>query len=177
MVGEKVGAVPINLGRVDVLGDLNVYDGLIIGAPTWNTGARKNWSGTSFDGYLDEIRELDMSGTPVAVFGCGDSFERRSNFCDAIEEIHSAFKAAGAKMIGYVDASAYQHTESKSVVDDKFLGLPLDQENQVDLTEGRVEAWISQLKAEGMPITAVATAASPTAASRRVWFKRSGPPL
>jgi flavodoxin I len=152
LVGEKVGVVPINLGETAILGDLNRYDGLIIGAPTWNTGAHKKRSGTSLDGCLDEIRELEMGGKPVAVFGCGDSFEWSSNFCDAIEEIHSAFHAAGAKMIGYVDASAYQHVESRSEVDGKFLGLPLDQENQIDLTEGRVEAWIRQLKAEGMPL-------------------------
>jgi len=152
LVGEMIGVVPVELGDTAVLGDLNTYDGLIVGAPTWNTGAHEKRSGTSLDGHLAEIRDLQMGGKMVAVFGCGDSFEWSSNFCDAIEEIHSAFSAAGAKMIGYVDASSYQHAESKSEVDGKFLGLPLDQENQIDLTEGRVEAWIRQLKQEGMPL-------------------------
>jgi len=55
-------------------------------------------------------------------------------------------------MMGYVDASAYQHAESKSQSGDKFLGLPLDQDNEEDETEGRVEAWIAQIKGEGMPL-------------------------
>jgi len=48
------------------------------------------------------------------VFGCGDSEGYGDNFCDAIEEIYSTFKAAGAKMVGSVDASGYSHSESKS---------------------------------------------------------------
>merc|ERR1712124_36373 len=74
------------------------------------------------------------------------------NFCDGIEELHETFKAAGAKMVGYVDSSGYSHTESKSEADGKFLGLPTDQDNEDDQSEERVEKWISQLKGEGMPI-------------------------
>merc|ERR1719356_2426119 len=89
---------------------------------------------------------------PVAGFGCGDSQGYGDNFCDAIEEMHSTFKAAGAKMLGAVDSSGYSHSESKSEQDGKFLGLPLDQDNEDDQTEGRVSAWVSQLKSEGMPL-------------------------
>merc|ERR1711924_22987 len=88
----------------------------------------------------------------VAVFGCGDSASYGDNFCDGIEELHETFKAAGAKMVGYVDSSGYSHTESKSEADGKFLGLPTDQDNEDDQSEERVEKWISQLKGEGMPI-------------------------
>ena len=66
--------------------------------------------------------------------------------------MHSTFAAAGAKMLGQVDSSGYQHAESKSDVDGKFLGLPLDQDNEDDLTEGRVSEWVAQLKSEGMPL-------------------------
>merc|ERR1711985_135459 len=74
------------------------------------------------------------------------------NFCDAIEELHSTFAAAGAKMLGAVDSGGYQHSESKSEADGKFLGMPCDQDNEDDMTEGRVKAWVSQLKGEGMPL-------------------------
>eukprot|EP00415_Alexandrium_ostenfeldii_P001495 UN1495 len=66
--------------------------------------------------------------------------------------MHETFKAAGANMVGYVDASGYQHQESKSVRGDKFLGLPLDEDNEDDMTEDRVTAWVSQIKGEGMPL-------------------------
>jgi len=132
--------------------DFADLDGVIAGCPTWNTGADEYRSGTTWDDYVDTIKEYDLSGKTVAVFGCGDSQGYGDNFCDGIEELHNAFQAAGAKMVGYVDASGYSHSESKSVNGGKFLGLPLDQDNEDDQTDDRIAAWVEQLKAEGMPL-------------------------
>merc|ERR1712037_279270 len=126
--------------------DLAEYDGLIVGCPTWNTGADEYRSGTAWDDLLDDIKGLSLGGKPVAIFGCGDSAGYGDNFCDGIEELHNTFKAAGAKMLGYVSASDYDYSESKSVSDGKFLGLPLDQDNEYDKSEGRVGTWVDQLK-------------------------------
>jgi len=132
--------------------DLKEFDGLIVGCPTWNTGADEYRSGTSWDDLLDDIKGLDLAGKPVAVFGCGDQEGYGDNFCDGIEELHETFAAAGAKMIGYVDASSYNHAESKSDKGGKFLGCPFDEDNQSDMSEERAKAWIEQLKSEGMPL-------------------------
>jgi len=132
--------------------DLESYDGLIVGCPTWNTGADEYRSGTAWDDLLDDIKGLSLAGKPVAVFGCGDSQAYGDNFCDGIEELHDTFAAAGAKLIGYVPESGYTYAESKSVRNGKFLGLPLDQDNERDMSEERVASWVSQLKGEGMPL-------------------------
>ena len=131
--------------------DFADLDGVIAGCPTWNTGADEYRSGTTWDDYLETIKEYDLSGKVVAVFGCGDSQSYGDNFCDGIEELHNAFQAAGAKMVGYVDASGYTFEESKSVKNGKFMGLPLDEDNEGDMTDGRISAWLEQLKSEGMP--------------------------
>merc|ERR1711904_591546 len=110
-------------------------------------------SGTVWDDYLEEIRGMDLKDKPVAVFGLGDSVGYGDNFCDAVEELHSTFEAAGAKMIGYTPDSGYEYSDSKSVKDGKFLGLPLDGDNEPDMTEDRVKKWIEQLKSEGMPLS------------------------
>ena len=112
-IAKKSGVEASDIGEIEVA-DLAGYDGLIVGCPTWNTGADEYRSGTTWDDILDEIKGTDLKGKPVAVFGCGDSQGYGDNFCDGIEELHSTFQAAGAKMMGYVDASAYQHAESKS---------------------------------------------------------------
>jgi len=132
--------------------DLAEFDGLIVGCPTWNTGADEMRSGTAWDDLLDEIKGTDFSGKTVAVFGCGDSGSYGDNFCDGIEELHETFKAAGAKMVGYVDSSAYEHSESKSDQGGKFLGCPFDEDNESDQSEGRAKAWVDQIKSEGMPL-------------------------
>merc|ERR1719335_1821248 len=151
MIAGEAGLEAKDISEMSA-GDLAGYDGLIVGTPTWNTGADEQRSGTAWDDLLEEIRGTDLCGKPVAVFGTGDSVSYGDNFCDAIEELHSTFAAAGAKMLGAVDSSGYEHDESKSDQDGKFLGLPLDQDNEDDQTEGRVKAWVAQLKSEGMPL-------------------------
>jgi len=151
IIAGKTGTTHTGIDEIEA-GDLAGFDGLIVGAPTWNTGADEQRSGTTWDDMLDDIRGLDLKGKPVAVFGTGDSAGYGDNFCDAIEEIHSTFAAAGAKMVGAVDASGYEHSESKSQSGDKFVGLPLDQDNEPDMTEDRVSKWVEQIKSEGMPI-------------------------
>jgi len=86
----------------------------------------------------------------VAIFGLGDSSSYGDNFCDAIEEMHGHFASAGAKMVGYVSTDGYTFDDSKSVVDGQFLGLPLDEDSEDDLTEGRYTAWVEQIKGEGV---------------------------
>ena len=151
IIADKAGAEAMDAGEISAE-DLAGYDGLIVGCPTWNTGADEYRSGTSWDDLLDDIKGVDLKGKPVAVFGCGDSQGYGDNFCDGIEELHETFAAAGAKMVGYVDAGAYQHEESKSTRGDKFLGLPLDQDNEDEMTEDRIASWVTQIKGEGMPL-------------------------
>jgi len=150
-IAEATGLEGADIGEYSAE-DLAEYDGLIVGCPTWNTGADEYRSGTAWDDVLDDIKGLSLGGKPVAVFGCGDSQGYGDNFCDGIEELHETFKAAGAKMIGYVASSAYQHSESKSESGGKFLGLPCDEDNESDMTDGRVSSWVEQLKSEGMPL-------------------------
>jgi len=150
-IADATGLEAADVGEISAE-DLAGYDGLIVGCPTWNTGADEYRSGTAWDDLLDEIKGIDLAGKPVAVFGCGDSQGYGDNFCDGIEELHETFAAAGAKMVGYVDSKGYQHEESKSDKGGKFLGLPLDQDNEDDMTEGRVADWVAQIKSEGMPL-------------------------
>jgi len=150
-IAEVAGVEAADVGDYSAE-DLTQFDGLIVGCPTWATGADEYRSGTAWDELIDEIKGLDLAGKPVAVFGCGDSEGYGDNFCDGIEELHSVFQSAGAKLIGYVDSSDYNHEESKSDIDGKFVGCPFDEDNESDKSEDRAKAWVDQLKSEGMPL-------------------------
>eukprot|EP00177_Eucheuma_denticulatum_P004159 GFKZ01007551.1.p1 GENE.GFKZ01007551.1~~GFKZ01007551.1.p1 ORF type:complete len:199 (+),score=33.57 GFKZ01007551.1:165-761(+) len=123
------------------------YDNIIAGAPTWNTGADEDRSGTSWD-QVGASEMGDLSGKTVAVFGLGDSVSYGDYFCDAMGELHDKFAGAGAKMVGYVGTDDYEYEDSKSVKSDKFVGLALDEDNEDDKTDPRLEAWLAQLKTE-----------------------------
>lgn len=67
-----------------------------------------------------------------------------------MDELAECFEKAGAKLIGFTSTDGFEHSDSKALRDGKFCGLACDEDNQSDLSEQRVKAWIAQLKAEGM---------------------------
>jgi len=125
-------------------------DSMIIGAPTWHTGAEEERSGTSWDEWLySNLENIDVTGKKVAIFGVGDQASYADNFCDAAGELYDCFTAKGAKVFGMTSTDGYDHEESKAIVDGKFVGLMCDEDNQDDVSESRAQAWVEQLKAEG----------------------------
>lgn len=142
-------------GDIQEIGDASEaevagFDGLIIGAPTWHTGADEQRSGTSWDDFLyDTLPNIDLEGKNVAVFGMGDQEGYGDNYCDAAGELYDLFEAKGCKMFGLTSTDGYNHSDSKAERDGKFCGLMMDEDNQYDLSEDRAKAWVEQLKSEG----------------------------
>lgn len=50
--------------------------------------------------------------------------------------------------MGYWPTDGYDFNDSKAVRNGKFVGLAIDEDNQADLTESRVENWSTQVKSE-----------------------------
>jgi flavodoxin I len=91
-------------------GDVTGCDGLIVGAPTWHTGADEQRSGTSWDDWLyDTLPNLDLTGKKVAIFGVGDQQSYGDNFCDAAGELYDLFSAKGCKVFGLTSQDGYDH--------------------------------------------------------------------
>eukprot|EP00968_Pinguiococcus_pyrenoidosus_P020676 scaffold2506_cov236-Pinguiococcus_pyrenoidosus.AAC.6 len=128
------------------------FDGLIVGAPTWHTGADSERSGTTWDDWLYQtLPNLSLKGKKVAIFGVGDQVSYSENFCDAAGELYDQFRAAGCEIVGFTSTAGYEHSESKAQVDDgKFCGCMFDEDNEYDKTEERAKAWLEQLKSEGL---------------------------
>ncbi|MFN5261319.1 MAG: flavodoxin FldA, partial [Pseudanabaena sp.] len=70
------------------------------------------------------------------------------NFVDAIGILEEKITERGGKTIGYWSTEGYEFDESKSVRGDRFVGLPLDETNQSELTEQRLKKWVTLLKSE-----------------------------
>ncbi|AKG24343.1 flavodoxin FldA [Calothrix sp. 336/3] len=124
--------------------DFAEYEYLIIGCPTWNIGELQS----DWEGLYQELDDVDFSGKTVAYFGTGDQIGYGDNFQDAMGILEEKIAAQGGKTIGYTSTDGYDFSESKAVRDGKFCGLALDEDNQSDLTDTRIKAWVSQLKRE-----------------------------
>merc|ERR1711865_442079 len=68
------------------------------------------------------------------------------------DELKTCFQGSGAEIVGSWSTDGYDHMESKSVDGAKFVGLACDEDNQPEMSEDRVKAWIAQIKGEGMPL-------------------------
>ena len=61
-------------------------------------------------------------------------------------ELYEKVKGKGCKVVGFVSTDGYEFDSSKAKDGSEFVGLALDQMNQDNLTEGRVSAWVEELK-------------------------------
>ena len=141
-IGAKLGVD--NIINVTDL-DENVIaenDNLILGTSTWGAGEMQDdW----YDG-IKVIKNADLSGKTVALFGCGDSGSYPDTFVGGMAEIYNAVKTAGANVIGAVSTEGYTFDDSESVVDGKFVGLALDEVNEDDKTDERINAWVEEIQ-------------------------------
>ena len=140
-IGEKLGANVINVSDLTA-NDVKEADNLVLGTSTWGSGEMQDdW----YDG-VKVLKEAGLSGKKVAVFGCGDSASYSDTFCGGMKELYDAAEAAGATMVGNdVATDGYTYDDSDSVVDGHFIGLALDDVNEDDQTEARIDAWIPTL--------------------------------
>lgn len=124
--------------------DFNNYDYIIVGCPTWNVGELQS----DWEDFYDELDNIDFTGKKVAYFGTGDQVGYPDTFQDALGILEEKISENGAETVGYWPTEGYEFSESKAVRDGKFVGLALDEDNQSDLTEERIKAWVTQLKLE-----------------------------
>lgn len=120
------------------------YDNFILSAPTWFDGELPNY----WDEFVPDLEEMDLKNKTFAVFGLGDQKGYSENFCDAIGILVEILEECGAKIIGSTSVEGYSYESSRAQRGNKFVGLPLDQENQARLTNERIENWVAQIKKE-----------------------------
>ena len=132
----------------------SAFDHLIVGAPTLNTGNVVRRSGTPMDEFLYTVLPAagSLRGKKVALFGLGEQMPYPSSFCEALDELGTCFRDSGAQLIGRWPLDGYDIWESRAVWNGEFVGLTIDEEDQPELTDERIDRWLKQLKAEGMPL-------------------------
>lgn len=88
--GDDIADGPFEIDDIQgsVADKFNEYDSLVVGTPTWNTGADTERSGTGWDEiYYGEMKGLNIAGKKVAVFGLGDQISYSENYADASGEV------------------------------------------------------------------------------------------
>jgi flavodoxin I len=62
-----------------------------------------------------------------------------------MKKIYDVLKNKACSIVGEVSVEGYATAESEAVIDGKYVGLAIDNDNEDNLTQERVDAWIKQL--------------------------------
>jgi flavodoxin II len=156
MAAEKIAAALNGLAGTELICLHNIasdsiqlmadYQHLVLGIPTWDYGElQEDW-----ESNWEAIDSLDFSGKQVAIYGLGDQIGYPEWFQDALGYLWVKMVNLGAKTVGAWPNQGYSFEQSKALTEDGqfFVGLPLDDENQFELTDNYIAKWSQQILRE-----------------------------
>lgn len=130
---------------------INVADGietmkdfknLILLTPTYGVGeVQEDWANV-----MPQFEKIDFTGKRVAVAGLGNQFAFGESFVGGMRVLYDAVVKSGGEVIGFTSNEGYHYEESEAVIDNQFVGLAIDENNQDDETPERVMDWVAELK-------------------------------
>lgn len=122
------------------------YDLLVLGTSTWGKGEMQH----SWEDFIVGLRELDLKGKKIAVFGCGDT-NMRGTFCGGVGQIYNELQQTSADFIGQFGVEGYEFDHKTTAMlpgTDKAVGLLLDDVRHPLLTPDRIKAWTDLVKSQ-----------------------------
>lgn len=148
LIYEKIGAdkcdlIPVKDASIETILGYNslIIGGSTIGTHTWShANTSKDW-----DEFLPKFRKVDCKGKKVAIFGLGDHIAYTNHFVDDMKIIYDILSENQATIIGQVSTAGYEFNESAAVINDKFVGLPLDEDHEDEKTGERLDHWLADL--------------------------------
>lgn len=161
--GDELMSKPLNVNRTEIE-DFMSYDYLVLGTPTLGDGLLPGLSSDaqaeSWEEFLPKLEDQDFTGKTIAIYGLGDQVTYPMEFINAVFFLYEFFEERGATLVGTWPTEGYGFEDSLAVVDDHFLGLALDQDNESMLTDERVAGWLASIADDfGLPEDAASAAA------------------
>ena len=143
--GEDMADIlPIKETKAD---DVNKYENIVFGC---STRGKETWqsdkSKPDWDIFRPEINKIDYTGKTFALFGLGDSGTYAAMFVDAMGILANEMLKHNANIVGRVPTCEYNFKESEAVIENQFIGLPIDEDYEPELTDRRVKEWVDRLK-------------------------------
>jgi flavodoxin I len=151
-LGELLGNDTVDIFPVKKAEKVDFYKynniilvGSTVGADHWNNETVAD----EWPEFFTKIKEISFEKKKVAIIGLGNSVLYPEHFADGMAILYERIKQLNGEPLGFVDAKDYDFTDSKAVNEEGFFcGLPIDEDNEAELTTGRLIKWISILKSD-----------------------------
>jgi flavodoxin-B len=150
MLKKKIGANKVDMFCVNDVpaGKLLDYKNLILvcsslGRSTWEREQRDKWAK-----FFPQMRKISLKDRFVALVGLGDHITYPKNFVDGMGYMAELVSGLGATLVGKTSTDGYVYEDSTAVVDDLFVGLPLDEDFEPEKTNARIDKWLDMVLPE-----------------------------
>ena len=124
------------------ISNISNFENLILITPTYGVGELQ----VHWNKVVKELESIDFSNKVVGLIGLGNQYAFGESFVGGLRVLYDIVTKNGGKVVGLTSTEGYHYEESEAIVDDKFIGLPLDETNQGDYTPERIEKWIAEVK-------------------------------
>ncbi len=129
--------------------DLARFDSIIfgistIGRDTWD----QKFGNVDWAKFMPTVSSFDFTGKKVAIFGLGDHITYAYHFVNSMGILAKTVIKNGATLVGKVNPEGYTFQDSEALEGGLFLGLPIDEDFEDELTDSRLDGWVAQLSKE-----------------------------
>lgn len=127
--------------------DLNAYDNWIIGGSTvgshvWQDADDSNiW----FE-FFKLLNKIDLTTKIVAFYGLGDQVLYPHHYVDGLGVFQEEFETRKANIVGQWPIDGYKFYDSDGMNNKMFFGLALDEEQQPEKTDERIDKWLARIQ-------------------------------
>jgi flavodoxin I len=151
LVASKIGADKVDLIHIANASaiDLEKYPRIIfgistIGKDTW----QQKFDNTDWSHFFPVVTSFNFTGKRVAIFGLGDHITYAYHFVDSMGLLGKTIRKQGGELFGATSTEGYTFQDSEAIIEVKFIGLPVDEDFESELTEERVSVWVNSLLKE-----------------------------
>jgi flavodoxin I len=129
--------------------DMAHYDNIIfgistVGRDTWD----QKFGNVDWSKFMSTVSSFDFSGKKVAIFGLGDHITYAYHFVNSMGILAKLVINNGGALLGKVSPEGYTFQDSEALEGGLFLGLPIDEDFEPELTDDRLNCWVEQLNKE-----------------------------
>jgi len=152
LIQSKLGANVADLILVDSATsaeNFKNYESLIfaistVGRDTWDSKYGK----IGWDLFIPKISAHNFNQQKIGIVGLGNRITYADTFVDSMGVLAEIVMECDGDIVGRVPADKYDFNDSQALYADEFIGLPIDEDNDSELTEKRLIHWLEVIKPE-----------------------------
>ena len=118
--------------------NLKKYNAFIFLIPTYGCGEpHEDWKKG-----IEIISRVDLKNKTVGLIGRGNQGFYAATFINGLKPVYDILIDKEVNIVGFTDITGYDFAKSTAVINDKFIGLALDEMFMLQEVKEKLKTWI-----------------------------------